>query len=263
MRKFLIIWIAFFLSSCGYQKVLKDGSNEVKYTYAIKYYHKKDYARALPLLESLITEYYGKKEAEEIYYYFAMSHFGGREFLLASYYFKDFHQKFPNSNKREEVSYMIAKCDYHRSMRSELDQTNTQIALSSLQLFIDQHPNSEYVQDANEKIELLRERLLNKVYRNSSLFYKIGEYKAAMVACENAIESYPDMINIDELGYYIVDAAFVLAKNSLQSLQPERYKTVLEKVNYFRKIQHENSSYNKKVTEIEKKTLNELAKLNK
>lgn len=263
MRGFLFLWITLILTSCSYQKLLKDGSNEEKFKYAIKYYTKKDYARAQPLLESLITAYYGKPEAEEVYYYFAMSHYGGQEFLLAGYYFRDFIQKFPTSSKYEEVSFMIAKCDYQRSMRSELDQTNTRIALGSLQLFIDQNPNSEFVNEANEKIDVLRNRLLDKVYRNAKLFYLIGEYKAAMVACENAIENYPDMIHIDELGYYIVDAAYLLAKNSIVSLQTERYNTVLEKVIYYNKIQQDKSPFNKKVKELERKALNELAKLNK
>lgn len=263
MRLFIYSFIIIFsLSGCGYQKLLKKGTPEEKLRVAKKYYQKKDYARAQPLFEALITAYYGKAEAEEIYYYYGQCHFGGEEYLLAGYYFRDFVQKFPNSNKIEEVSFLVALCDYKKSLRSELDQTDTRLALGSLQLFIDQNPNSQYVAEANKKIDELRARLLDKVYRNAKIFYMIGEYKAAMVACENAIENYPDMMHTSELAFYVVDAAYKLAKNSLVSVQVERYKTVLEKAAFFYKENsQQNNAYLKSVQEIEKKTKKELEKI--
>jgi outer membrane protein assembly factor BamD len=263
MRFFIYSFIIIFsLSGCSYQKLLKKGTPEEKLRVAKKYYTKKDYARAQPLFEALITAYYGRGEAEEIYYYYGQCHFGGEEYLLAGYYFRDFVQKFPNSDKLEEVSFLVALCDYKKSLRSELDQTNTRMALGSLQLFIDQNPNSQYVAEANKKIDDLRARLLDKVYRNAKIFYMISEYKAAMVACENAIENYPDMMHTSELAYYVVDAAFKLAKNSLVSVQEDRYKTVLEKAAIFYKENNEqNNVYLKSVQEIEKKTRKELEKI--
>jgi outer membrane protein assembly factor BamD len=264
MRQILFILIVLTLASCSrYQKIMKDGTPQEKLDAAQKYYGDKDYLRAQPLLEELLGLYNGRKEREEIYYLYSYSYFATEDFLLAGYHFNNFATTYALSPKKEEALYMSAVCKYKKAMPTELDQTPTQNAISALQTFINQYPNSGYVSECNTKMDELRMRLLKKVYENAKLYHSLGYYNSAMVACQNAVEDYPDMINRDELTFLMVDAAYLFAQNSIEKKQLERYSETLMKVKEFNKEFDTDSKYSKPVLKINIKTEAAIAELNK
>ncbi len=257
------LFLAATLVGCsGYQKLVKDGTPAEKLEAATKYYQKKDFIRSQMLFEELLGLYYGKPEREEIYYMYAYSYYGTSEFLLAGYHFNSFAQTYTLSLKREEASYMAAVCRFNKSMPVELDQAPTQSAIETLQSFINQYPNSSYVPDCNDKIDLLRKTLLLKVYSNAKLYHSLGYYKSAMVACENALEDYPDMVNRDELHHLMVDAAYQYAKNSIAKKQKERYSDALDKANNYISEFGKTSDYSQQINKIRTKSNSAIAELN-
>ena len=234
MRALLYTILAFSIIGCtNYQKVIKKGTREQKLETAKKLYNKKDYLRAQPLFEELLGLYYGQQEREDIYFFYAYSHYGVGEYLLAGYHFRNFTQTYALSPKREEAAYMTAVCEFQKSMPYELDQTATRASINSLQSFINQYPNSTYVSDCNSKIDELRSRILRKVYNSAKLYYELGHYKSAIVACTNALDDYPDMINRDELTYLIAESSYLYAKNSIKKMQEERYENTLNAISAF------------------------------
>lgn len=267
MRAFSVryfIYILLIVSTFGcsnYQKVLKNGTPMEKLETAKKYYKDKDYMRALPLFEELLGLYYGKPEREEIYYLYAYSYYGDEQFLLSGYHFNNFAQTYALSPKREEATYMAAISKFEKAMPHELDQTGTNGAINTLQAFINQYPNSKYVENCNSKIDLLRGQVLKKVYESAKLYHSLGYYKSAMVSCTNAIEDYPDMIHREELSFLVVDAAFSYAQNSIEKKQNERYADVLLKVREFKKEFGSSNLYKKQIEKIVEKTNLELANL--
>lgn len=264
LKYLLSILIAVTAFSCSnYQKVLKNGTPSEKLEYAKKYYQNKDYVRAIPLLEELLGLYYSKPEREEIYYLYAYSYYGNAEYLLAGYHFNNFSVTYALSPKKEEATYMSALCKFKKSMPYELDQTQTKNAINALQSFINQYPNSTYVADCNDKIDILRSQILKKIYESAKLYHSLGYYKSAMVSCSNAIDDYPDMINRPELSYLIVDAAYEYARNSISSKQEERYKETLEKILVFNKEYAKTGEYNKEIKKIKEKTDAQLAEVRK
>ena len=263
VRNILYILLAITIASCSkYQKLLKDGTPTEKLEAAKKYYSDKDYIRAQPLLEELLGLYYGRAEREEIYYLYAYSYFGTEEYLLAGYHFNNFAQTYALSPKKEEALYMSAVCKYKKAMPTELDQTPTKGAINALQTFINQYPNSAYVEECNTKIDELRQRLLKKVYENARLYHSLGYYNSAMVACQNAVEDYPDMINRDELTYLMVDAAYLYADNSITKKQLERYSEALQMVKEFNREFSSDNEYSAAVLKLKNKTEAAIAKLN-
>lgn len=261
--KYLIyILIIFTATSCSnYQKIVKSGTPKEKYDAAKKYYKDKDYLRAQPLLEDLLSLYYGRKEREEIYYLYSYSYYANGEFLLAGYHFDNFVQTYSLSAKKEEAAYMSAVCKHKRTMPYELDQTPTKTAINAFQSFINQYPNSQYVQECNDNIDKLRKTILLKVYESAKLYHSLGYYKSAMVACTNALDDYPDMIHRSELSYLTVDASFKYAKNSVKAKQSERYTETLAKIKDFNKEFSKTEDYRKEINKIKNKAEAEIASL--
>ena len=99
---FLILTSIVVIGCSDYNKALKSQDLNFKFETAKKYYDMKDYIRASPLLEELLNLYRGTAKSQEVYYYYAMNHYGMQDFILAAYHFKNFAQTFPLSDKAEE-----------------------------------------------------------------------------------------------------------------------------------------------------------------
>ena len=97
-NKYYLFTVLLVAVSCSkYQKILKSTDSDAKYNAAVKYYEKKDYYRALPLLEELITVYRGQGRAEKVYYYYAYSNYYLEDYELAAYHFETFANTFPKT----------------------------------------------------------------------------------------------------------------------------------------------------------------------
>lgn len=257
----LISGLFIVLASCSkYQKLLKSTDNEEKYERAIAYYEDKDYYRAIQLFDQLQAIYRGTDRAERIAFYYAYAHYEQRDYILASYYFKQFARSYPNSKNAEEAAFMSAYCSYLDSPPSSLDQVVTLDAIKDLQLFINQYPSSERVGRANELIDELRLKLETKALNIATLYYKMEDYKAAIINFENLVKDYPDTRYREMAMYHIAKAYFSYAQKSIESKKEERFQHTYDAVDNFASNFPE-SSYLKELRNIQKNALKELNNL--
>ncbi|HRG59456.1 MAG TPA: outer membrane protein assembly factor BamD [Bacteroidia bacterium] len=222
----IVLGFSILLFSCkgSYQRLLKSSDYELKYKRAIEYYEKKDYTRALPLLEELVTVMRGTARAEKIHYYFAQTNYAIEDYLLASYHFKDFARTYPQSQWVEEATYLSAYCFYLTSPPYSLDQSNTISAIQEMQVFINLYPQSTHLQECNQIIDKLRLKLENKAFDISKLYYNTANYQAAIVAFNNFQKDFPDSKYREEASYLQLKSAHLLAINSIETKMPERLK---------------------------------------
>jgi outer membrane protein assembly factor BamD len=221
--------LAIFLVSCSeYQKILTSSDYDLKYKKAFEYYDKEDYTRASTLMEELLPVYRGTEKAEELNYRYAYCYYRQQDYVMAAYYFDNFVKSFPNSPLAEECSFMVAYCYYEESPTSSLDQANTYKAIDELQLFINNHPGSKRIDECNKLIDELREKLVKKSFDSASLYYKLGDYKAAITALGNALKEYPDTHYREELKFLILKSSYELASRSIYEKMKERYENTVE-----------------------------------
>ncbi len=257
---FVFIISILFTSCSEYQKVIKSSDYSLKYEKAKEYYNKKKYSKALPLFEELLTIYRGTTKAEEIYYQYAYSHFGAGDYLLANHYFSTYASVYPMSNKVEEAEYMAAYCHYLDSPREALDQTNTILAISELQSFVNRFPESDRVKQCNDLIEELRKKLENKAYNTAIQYFKMEKYNSASVAFQNILRDYPDTERKFEMYFMIVKSYYLYGHLSVRSKKKERL--MLSKENYAKFADRlDKSSYAKQAKEILEKVNQELKQL--
>ena len=234
---------------------MRKGTAEKKFQYAIKYFNKKKYNKAQPLLEDIYPQYRTTKEAENIYYMLAYSHYKLKDYLLASYHFENFTQRYSLSSKTEECAFLHCICEYEKSLPYYLDQFGTETAIKQFQIFINNYPESKYMQQCNDYIDKLRAKLHKKTYENAMLYYRTEDFKAAIVAFENAVKDYPDIPQKDELDFLVVKSYYLYAQKSVLQLQPERYKKALDAANNF--IDEHKQDNNKWINEV-KKLINQI-----
>jgi outer membrane protein assembly factor BamD len=117
---------------------------------------------------------------------------------------------------------------YLQSPVPNLDQTSTYEAIEAIQLFINKYPYSEYTDKAEQILDELQAKLELKAYDNATLYYKLENYKAAIIAFNNFQKDYPDSHLNEEISYWKVAAQFKLAEQSILVKQKERYYTTIE-----------------------------------
>ena len=154
--------------------MLNNPDVKAKYKAAEAYYDIGEYRRANRLYEQILPSYRGKPCAKGDFY-FADTYLQTKDYL-AAYQFESFVKSFPKSDKLQEASFLAAKCYYLLSPRYSLDQTNTNDALDKLQIFIDNYPNSEFLDEANSYVQELQTKLEKKDFEISKQYYTIRDY---------------------------------------------------------------------------------------
>lgn len=254
------------ISGCKskFEKLRASNDTARKYQEAIKLYNNKKYTKALVLFDDLVLKFRGRAEAEDLYYYHAYTNYRLNDYLTARHQFRTFVDTYPNSPKAEECRFMSAYCYYLEAPVYTLDQSNTQKAMESLQLFINIYPESERATEAADLIEELRGRLEKKSYENAKLYLDIGDYKAAVIAYENSLRDFPDTEYAEEIEFQIAEAQYLYAFNSSEYKLEERFQEAISYTNDFIKNYPEStylkdankliSNANKKIAD-NKKTL--------
>lgn len=164
---------------------------------------------------------------------------------------------------------MYAYSHYISSQGSELDPTNNYKAIEELQSFINIYPDSKHVEESNKCIDKLRSIMATKAYINAKLYYKIEDYKAAIVAIRNAIKAWPDIEQREEMEYLVVKSYYLLALNSaeyseedgkIKKIKLERYQNMIEAYLLFKEI-YKGSNYMDELISYYNKTQKEIKKL--
>lgn len=225
----LLLSGALLFPACSdYQQVLKGSDYEAKWKIAQEKYEKKDYNKALPLFEELLTVFRGTSKAEQLYFYYAYAHFGIDDFQSAQYFFDNFTSTFPNSRYSEEAAYMVGYCLYKDSPRFNLDPTSTYRAIAELQGFTNRFPRSKRVEDCNKLIEELRGKLETKTFRLAQLYYNIENYQAAIIAFKNFARDFPDTRLAAETNHFMLLSAYKYALGSVETKKRERFNEAIK-----------------------------------
>jgi len=266
IKSFLIISLLVLYVGCSeFRSIQKSDDWKLKYDAALEYYEKKDYYRSVILFDQIKPFIRGSAEAELVEFYYAYAHYYQKQYLLASHYFKNFHDTYNRSEFAEESFYMYGYSLYKQSPVYNLDQSSTVEAITALQTFLNRYPSSKYRNEATNIQAELRLKLEQKAYENAKLYFKVGRLNAALIALDNFRKDHPDSMLGEEANYLMVQASFKYAKESIISKQKERYYDCIEHYEEFLENYPESkyitdlqAYYSDSIDEIEKLTEDKL-----
>lgn len=226
---FLLSLSIWFTVGCKdkYEKIRRNPDPNVRYQEAIKLFDKGNYEKSQYLLEDLIGYYRGDPKAEDIYFKYSYTQYHTRNYAFASHYFKQFYSTFPNSANAEEALYMSAYSSYKQSPIYRLDQSDTQKAMEGFQFFANTYPTSSRLTQCNEILDELQKKLEEKSTANAALYYRIGNYKAALHSYQNILKEFPETSNAEKIRLMVLKSDYELAKNSVEEKQKSRFQEVV------------------------------------
>nr|WP_299340814.1 outer membrane protein assembly factor BamD [Allomuricauda sp.] len=258
----LLVFSFLFVGCSEYQKVLKEDDIKAKYELAEKLYNEGDYKRAQRLFEQIAPRYAGRPQGERVIFFFADTYFKNGDYYLSGYQFERFAKSYPKSDKIQEATFLGAKSYYMLSPRYSLDQTDTDKALSKLQVFINTYPESEYFEEANTMAKELTSKKEKKQLEIAKQFNKLGEFNypiliSAITALDNFITDNPGSIYREEALYYRIEATTNLALNSTENRKKERLEEAEDSYNTLMRYFPE-SKFKKKADDLIAKIQKEL-----
>ncbi len=216
------------MSSCGgFEKIRKSSDVNYKLTKANEYYDKKDYQHANELYKELLPIMKSTRNYEALFYKYAYTFYYMKDYIEASYYFKNFTEYFPISKDAEECEFMSAVCLYKYAPKYSLDQSNTVKSLEALQSYVNRYPNGKRTAEANEYIDKSRKKLELKQADAAKLYFNINQFKAATVAYKSVLRNYPESPSADLYQFMVIKAMYKYAKASIPAKQEERYANAI------------------------------------
>jgi outer membrane protein assembly factor BamD len=237
MKKGLyILLISILFNSCSdFQKTLRSEDIAEKFKMGTELYEAEKWNKSHRLLSQILQNYRGKPQAEKLTYMHAMCSYKMRDYYISSYHFDKFTDIYPNSEKAEEASFLSAKGYYYNSPVYSKEQKETVEAIEKLQLFVNAHPNSEYLTEANKLVKELDFKLEKKAFEVAKQYDLIRDYKASISTFNNFLLEFPGTSLRDEALFYRFDAAYNLAVLSIDELKEERLKDAISYYESFKK----------------------------
>ena len=158
-------------------------------------------------------------ENRKALYYLGMSYIKEKDYALASAQLDRLLRDFPTSPLQPDALVDLARCDDLQSHTAALDQTETERALQRYNQFVDQYPGHARVPEAKARIQVLRDRLAEKLLRSGRLYSKLGREKAAEFYLRRVVSEYPESKWVKEASALLT---VVLAKQAKKDAEERR-----------------------------------------
>ena len=260
----LILTIALSAFGCSnYGKLLKSADYQLKYAKANEFYENGKYGKSIGLLDQLREHFRYKDTIAYLLQLSGKCYFEEAEYDYATLFFDDYVENFPNGYYAEECAFKSLECSYKVRNSFELDQQDTYASIDKIKIFTNNNPNSAYLTQCNDMLDEFRNNLKKKEIGRTFQYYNIGDFRAAVVSAQNTLQAYPDIENIEEMEFMMVQAQYNYAVNSIDTKKEERFNVMIDLANsYLRTHQQSVPSNYTKVNNLVKSATSNILKLN-
>lgn len=166
--------------------------------------------------------------AADAQYYLAQSYYNSRQYLLAANEFTRFVEYYRGDDRAEDGEFLRAMSYYNLAPPYQLDQTDTNNAITYFQLYLSRYPEGRFTTRAFEIIEELRGRLADKQMDIARLYERRKMYHAAALEYARLVDEFPDSHYAAEAVYGAMINYKLYADASILARQEERYTLALE-----------------------------------
>ena len=113
---------------------------------------------------------------------------------------------YPGTEDAAYAQYIIAQSHYNRIPDITRDQVETKKAMEALEEIVDRFPESEYADDARQKVIQTRDQIAGKEMQVGRYYLERREYIAAVNRFKAVVTTYQDTRHVEEALYRLVEA---------------------------------------------------------
>lgn len=151
-----------------------------------------NYGKAIISLTSVFDFGRAHEYAADAQWLLAESHFQDKSYLLAANEYERFMALYSGDERVVNAEYQRAISYYKLSPPFDLDQTDTEKAITYLRLFLNRNREHPLAADVGLKIDELQLKQALKEYESGKLYHKREQYRASAIQYERVLDKFPN-----------------------------------------------------------------------
>jgi outer membrane protein assembly factor BamD len=152
----------------------------------------RDFKDAQEKFSTVMLQDPSSEYADDAQYYLAESYFQDGDYKLAAFNYNRLRSAFQSSPFYRLALFRSAEAYDRASPSYDRDQSDTKTAIGVYQSFLNLYRGDSLATLASERILGLKTKLAQKEFSIAEQYWKLDEFKAAMMYYERVIELYPD-----------------------------------------------------------------------
>ena len=212
--RLLIICISIILSSCGISNPFDDNiPYKTRFDDGLAFFEEEKYVKASQQFNIIVERASHTDLGDDALFFLAESYFLNEDYDLALIEFEKLVSRMGFSPYIEKSRWRICETLMLLSPNFYHDQDSSIKAITQIQEFLDDFPNSEYSKDADKLINELRTRLAEKNMETGKLYIKLKAYDSAMTSYEIVVNEYYDTKFFNDANMEIIRCLVLLKKS--------------------------------------------------
>lgn len=223
--RLILFCISILLSSCGISNPFDDNiAYKTRFDDGLAFFEEENYVKASQQFNIIVDRASHTDLGDDALFFLAESYFLNKDYDLALVEFEKLVSRMGFSPYIEKSRWRICETLMLLSPNFYHDQESSKKAISQIQEFLDDFPNSEYSKDADKLINELRTRLAEKNMETGKLYVKLKAYDSAIVSYKIVVKEFYDTKFFNDANMEII-RCLALQKKSDEAKQ---YLTDLE-----------------------------------
>ena len=223
--RLILFCISILLSSCGISNPFDDNiAYKTRFDDGLAFFEEENYVKASQQFNIIFDRASHTDLGDDALFFLAESYFLNKDYDLALVEFEKLVSRMGFSPYIEKSRWRICETLMLLSPNFYHDQESSKKAISQIQEFLDDFPNSEYSKDADKLINELRTRLAEKNMETGKLYVKLKAYDSAIVSYKIVVNEFYDTKFFNDANMEII-RCLALQKKSDEAKQ---YLTDLE-----------------------------------
>ena len=212
--RLLIICISIILSGCGISNPFDDNiPYKTRFDDGLAFFEEEKYVKASQQFNIIVERASHTDLGDDALFFLAESYFLNEDYDLALIEFEKLVSRMGFSPYIEKSRWRICETLMLLSPNFYHDQDSSIKAITQIQEFLDDFPNSEYSKDADKLINELRTRLAEKNMETGELYIKLKAYDSAMTSYEIVVNEYYDTKFFNDANMEIIRCLVLLKKS--------------------------------------------------
>ncbi len=188
----LLVSVFSLLSACGGGNPRTAASPFEAYEKGKTYFEKGEFDKAVIALTSVFDFGRAHEYAADAQWLLAESQYQDKNFILAANEYERFMALYSGDERTVDAEYKRALSYYNLSPPFDLDQTDTEKAITYLRLFLNRNRTHPLATDVGAKIDELQEKQALKEYESGKLYHKREQYQASAIQFERVLDKFPN-----------------------------------------------------------------------
>ena len=223
--RLILFCISILLSSCGISNPFDDNiAYKTRFDDGLAFFEEENYVKASQQFNIIVDRASHTDLGDDALFFLAESYFLNKDYDLALVEFEKLVSRMGFSPYIEKSRWRICETLMLLSPNFYHDQESSKKAISQIQEFLDDFPNSEYSKDADKLINELRTRLAEKNMETGKLYVKLKAYDSAIVSYKIVVNEFYDTKFFNDANMEIIRCLALQKKGD----EAKQYLTDLE-----------------------------------